>query len=56
MNAMMPERVEMNFHADTKSLLKQTDLNAIYRVSRSGISRMIHHPERSINHVGGITK
>jgi len=34
----------MNFHAATKSLLKQTDPNAIYRVSRSGISRMIHHP------------
>ncbi len=34
--------VEMNFHAVTKSLLKQTDPNAIYRVLR--ISRMIHHP------------
>jgi len=38
-------RVEMNFHAVTKSLLKQTDLNAIYRVWR--ISRMIHHPAKA---------
>ncbi len=38
-------RVEMNFHADIKSLLKQTDPNAIYRVSHS--SRMIHHPAKA---------
>jgi hypothetical protein len=35
----------MNFHAAAKSLLKQTDPNAIYRVSAKRISRMIHHPE-----------
>jgi hypothetical protein len=36
--------VEMNFHAVTKSLLKQTNPNVIYRVSAKRISRMIHHP------------
>jgi|GEM_PF-610014 len=38
-------RVEMNFHADIKSLLKQTGPNAIYRVSC--VSRMIHHPAKA---------
>jgi hypothetical protein len=39
--------VEMNFHAVTTSLLKQTNPNAIYRVSAKRISRMIHHPARA---------
>jgi hypothetical protein len=45
--AVSGESVEMNFYAVTKSLLKQTDPNAIYRVSAKRIRRMIHHPARA---------
>jgi hypothetical protein len=40
--------VEMNFHADTKSLLKQADPQRDLSRFAKHISRMIHHPARVI--------